>query len=205
MGAKVNTITVNWGSIKKKFKRELDSMGLDEKNANHIMAIAYDGVGRIRTEHSPQEAGEKFVEVLSRNIEGSGVSAGVKCAVDNWEVGTPETSDNIHFNVPIIFTGELQRPSLEPTRFGDGINNIVLLYDQGVGHTMNRVYGKWHGKKVGSRTVIPKAHYIESAIEDFMVGYADQYGVVDIEYTGTYSGTNYEESHEEFDEGVYWE
>lgn len=62
-----------------------------------------------------------------------------------------------------VSSEDLARPSLYPG--GGGVYDLIGLYDAGVDHQMKRVFGTWHGARVGSRTIIPPTNFIEFAIQ----------------------------------------
>lgn len=130
--------------------------------------------------HTPEEAGEKFVEVLKSNIAGCGLSEGVASALGDVVCSGATDLGDGHFTVSVSFAGDLFRFSLDPDRYG-GIDNLAALYNYGVGHTMRQVFGYWHGELTGSRTVIPGAHFMEAAVAEFMGSYAAEYGVTGID------------------------
>ena len=125
--------------------------------------------------HTPEEAAEKFIEVLRNSISSSGISSDAASAVG---ANT--------YTIEIFFTGDLSRPSLAPGRFG-GINNLAALLNNGVDHTMRPVHGMWHGHETWSRTVIPGAHFVDNAVSSFMGNYASEYNVIDISIGDAFS------------------
>lgn len=178
--------SINMDAILAKAKAHMGSK--DGKNkvntvVNKLM------LGNIRlqsgeTTHSPEEAATKFIEVLRRSIESSGLSTGAIEAVSNIEHGSAhQLGDSNTYIVSIYFTGDLSRPSLDTDRYPKGVRDIVNIFNYGApkdGHKMHPVYGEWHGTETWSRTVIPGAHFIEQAVTDFMGNYASEYNVINI-------------------------
>lgn len=178
-------ISFNKEAVKAKLKASLNSPEGKKK-------IAMAGENAIRTKsgiisgldsaHTPEEAAQKFLEVLQSSIRSSGLSAGVIDAVSNWKApGSSTRLGDGHYAISVNFAGEEFRFSLDMQKYG-GISNIVSLYDSGAknGGTMRPVHGEWHGKETWSRTVIPGAHFIDSAINEFMANYASKYNVTGI-------------------------
>lgn len=133
--------------------------------------------------HSPEDAASKFVEVLKNSINTSGLSDDAVNAVSNIESGNATASSRNKYIIRISFAGDLTRPSLDEEKYGS-IEDIVMLLNNGVDHTMRRVHGMWHGKETWSKTVIPGTHFIEQAINDFMNNYASEYNVKNISMEG---------------------
>ena len=138
------------------------------------------GIRRISGNlHTPEQAANKFVEVLRTTIQNSGLSANAAEAVSQWEYGRAIEIGNCRYVVWVTEDDDMSRPTM--SKKDNNIDNIALLLNDGVDHTMNRVWGTWHGKHIGSRTTIPGAHFMEQAVSDFMGNYAYEYGVENIE------------------------
>lgn len=131
--------------------------------------------------HTPEEAADKFIEVLYKEIESSGLSADAVEALSGIDHGSVYSLSNGTYQISVFFAGDRSRPSLEPSRFG-GIDYIEELLNYGIkdGHKMRPVHGKWHGKETWSRTVIPGTYFMENARASFLSNYASEYNVVDI-------------------------
>lgn len=126
--------------------------------------------------HSPDEAAYKFISVLRSTIVSSGLSANAISAVSEIDYSSPVPLSDGKYEITVYFSGNPYRQSLHE----GGIDDIVLLLNNGVDHEMKPVYGTWHGERIRSRTVISGAHFIEQAVSDFMGNYASEYGVVSI-------------------------
>lgn len=174
-------IIFNETSIKSKCAAAMkgDSVRTRMKAAG-TKAISTGVGGKNGAVYTPEEAAAKFIEVLQSTIAGSGLSTGAVDAVSNID-HTPasQIGDSGAYGVTVYFSGDASRPSLDEAKYGE-IDDIVLLFNNGVDHTMRPVHGYWHGREVWSRTVIPGAHFIEQAVSDFMRNYAVEYNVVSI-------------------------
>lgn len=154
-----------------------------------LSKLADDAVaGRIVLEqgsqtHSPEEAADKFISVLNASIASSGMSGGAVSAISEPNYLPPVKIGDGKYLVTVYFSGDSSRPSLDEAHYG-GIEDIVLLFNNGVGHTMKPVHGVWHGKETWSKTNITGSHFIENAISDFMGNYASDYGVISISADG---------------------
>lgn len=167
-------IKINNASIKAKLSRWAQSGAAKERirEAGRIK-IAVGGKGV----HTPEEAADKFISVLRSTIISSGLSANAVNAVSELDCSSPVSLGDGKYEITVYFSGDLFRPSLHE----GGIDDIVLLLNNGVSHEMKPVYGTWHGERIRSRTVISGAHFIEQAVSDFMGNYSAEYGVTKIE------------------------
>lgn len=136
--------------------------------------------------HTPEEAAEKFIDVLRNSISSSGISSDAASAISELSHSSAVPVGANTYTIEIFFTGDLSRPSLAPGRFG-GINNLAALLNNGVDHTMRPVHGMWHGHETWSRTVIPGAHFVDDAVSSFMGNYASEYNVIDISVGDAFS------------------
>lgn len=99
----------------------------------------------------------------------------------------PDGVEGRQYKIDIYFQDDLSRLSLKITsgsrkgqRTGDGIANIVSLYDTGY-QASNRVYGEWSGHEeagtIASRRVLEGKYFIERAIESFNLKYGATYNL----------------------------
>ena len=141
--------------------------------------------------HTPQEAANKFIEILQKSIAGSGLSANVVSAISGITASAPHKISDGMYLVVVSFSGDTSRPSLAPSEYG-GIAHLEELFDHGVGHQMNPVYGVWigHGSsKIVSKTVIPGTHFIDAAVNEFKSSYGEEYNLIDIDVIRAYEGS----------------
>lgn len=154
----------------------------NEKSGKVVRNAVLNG-GTLTAAYTPQEAADKFIEVLHSSIESSGLTAEAMNAISDIEASAPvEIAPNV-YSIDINFAGDMSRQSLAPEypKFKDGISNIAKLLNHGVDKQMNPVYGIWpgHGHTM-SKTIIKGAHFVESAVNQFMADYGQTYHVVDI-------------------------
>lgn len=156
--------------------------------------------GRVITIIGIHLAAEKFIEVLKNEIASTGVSEGAggfsngklgPTAVNSLSKlkhGHPYKTGKNKYQVAIWFADNLHRDSIAPDRY-DGIDNIAALLNNGY-TAGNAVYGIWrghhNGQKIASLTERDGAHFIESAIRNYMTNFASKYGVVEIEVDDVY-------------------
>ena len=173
--------TVNKNSISSKLKTYMNS-----SNGRNKIAETVEETTRFQngeTIHTPEETALKFITVLKKSINSSGLSENAIKAISDIKYQLLYKTNNHAFVIRIYFSGDMSRPSLDKETYGN-INDIAVLFNNGVDHVMNPVKGMWHGKETWSRTVIPGAHFIEQAITDFINNYASEYNVVDIATRG---------------------
>lgn len=178
---------INWGAITSQVSSSINKMGYDQRISNGLANALINGGSTKPVLHSPEEAGNKFIEVLNNSIDATdSMSAHAHDVLKHWELGAINTKNGIDFDVHIVYTDALHRSSLDPDRFPEGISNIVELLNKGVGHVMKPVYGTWftHSyeliENIRSRTMIPATNFIENAIDEFKMNYGAEYGVQDI-------------------------
>lgn len=176
-------LQVDMGSILRKAEKTVKSKAFKQEQQAYIQDILAGNVtvnvsnGSI---HSATEAAEKFIEVLRNHINTSGLSSNAARALQGISYGGPVCNGS-KCTIKVFFDGNMHRDSLYPAGYPGGIDHLDELLDQGVGHTMKPVYGEWHGELIRSRTTIPGAHFIDSAIHDFMTSYGTEYNVVNID------------------------
>lgn len=180
-------VTVNKDSILAKAKACMNT-AQKKKEIRDLVDKAM--IGQIKLEagksvHTPEEAANKFIEVLINSINSSGLSANVASAISNLTHGAAFKLSDGTYMITVYFNGDLSRPSLDSSRYED-IKDLANLFDTGVDHKMRSVGGKWHGKDYRSKTVIPGTHFMEQAVQDFMGNYSTEYNVTEISINYNY-------------------
>lgn len=177
--------SVNMSSIITKAKTCINT----PKKQNEIRKII-DNVmfGQIRLEvnnniHTPEDAAEKFIEVLHNEINSSGLSTEAAAAISNLKYGSAQKIGRNTYIIGVYFANDMSRPSLDEATYG-GIDDLAALLNNGVDHIMNPVHGLWHGHKTESKTEIKGTHFMELARRKFMCNYASDYNVTDITING---------------------
>ncbi len=130
---------------------------------------------------SPQQIAEDFRKCLIDNIRSCGLPNGVENAIQDWRIVGPKNIDGKIFMF-IMPDADLHRSSLSNLpKYAEGIHDLAELYNNGAkgGKRMKQVYGIWHGERVGSRTVIPGAHFFETTERSFLREYIP-YGLKDV-------------------------
>ncbi len=171
--------TVDMASCVAKFNQFFNTAS-GERKINEALKNYVIGVGVLPGGlHTPEEAANKFIEVLGKTIDSSGLSAEAIESVKHWDYGRAQQIYGNIYEVIVYEAADMSRPTMSKK---DGpIKDIVELLNYGVDHQMKRVWGTWQGKHIGSRTVIPGAHFLEQAKNDFLGNYGTEYGVIDIQ------------------------
>ena len=181
MDGVINMASVDWNALESKINKWLNSSEgkkVVQETVDKIMLgkISFK-VGDDVDTKTPKEAAEKFIQVLTNTIYTHGLSSGVSEAIAKGIVcSSPFKNGNV-YSINVYWQSDLSRPSLNGV---DELHDLAELYDTGVDHTMNRIWGTWHGKTVGSKTDIPGNHFMDEAVRAFIDGYGNEYGVKDI-------------------------
>lgn len=184
-------------SIEKKAKKAMKSRALKERvdeAAEKIIGAPKGGA----VVSGKRQAAEKFIEVLQQeiincsagggnSIENGGLGVTAVSSLLGLSYGAPVKISATKYKIPIWFTEDLRRDSLDPSTYG-GVENIAALLNSGYSAS-HVVYGVWPGHGEDVRASLPNrdgAHFIEAAIHRYKTEYADKYGVIDIEVDDIY-------------------
>lgn len=201
-------MNINMGSIMRKAMSFSESP--EGKRRMKACLEKYEKEGRKTTaagdklisEDMMWEAAAKMIQVLRDTARSMDLPESVLRHFDSLDCTKPiKMSDgsmviNIYFEDK--FDGGLYRESLEDGEgghTGDGINNIIALFNNGA-HASKFVYGWWNGHKpegealtrsggqldadyawVRSRKDREALHFIQQAVSDFNGNYGYEYGV----------------------------
>lgn len=156
-------------------------------------------------------AAAKFIEVLQGEIQshamaegggglnGRGLGSTAVSALTKLQHGQPVKIGRNKYQIDIWFGDSatspdgkyLERESLAPDEFPEGVKNIAALLNKGYS-ARNTVYGIWAGHGYAGSFNIPSLthreglHFIESAIHNYMANYSKEYGVIDIQIDDIY-------------------
>lgn len=178
----------DWSSLESQINKYLETPDGKKKSqevVDKIMLGEFSMKTNGATDKTPRQAADMFIKVLEDTIKSAGLSSGVEDAISKGIVRSIPYKNGKGYSINIYWEEDLSRPSLLNGVRGGSVNqdrlvDLAELYDTGVDHTMNQVWGIWHGKKVGSKTKIEGAYFMEEAKRLFMDGYATEYGVEDI-------------------------
>lgn len=128
---------------------------------------------------SPDVIAQEFIETLRSYILSSpNLGDRGKSALCGMRYEVIPVKDGVN-KIRVLFTTDSYRPSLVPEVYG-GIRDIVLLLNDGVDHNMAPVYGKWHGEYTYSKTQILGTHFLEDAVNEFLLKRQKEYGIKEI-------------------------
>lgn len=166
----------------------------------HIQEYRENGVNetaagdKLLTDSTIREAAVKFIEILKKTADGCDLPESVMAHINGLHSGSILKTKN-GYEVPLYFSGDLHRDSLENDRreYG-GIDNIVALFNNGQ-HAQNYVYGRWYGHSLTSGDGVLRSgsqgdfawvkskkereglRFIQRAITDFNAKYGSYYNV----------------------------
>lgn len=118
-----------------------------------------------------QQAGAKLVECINTSIGASAHSD----VIGEASLGGVAVNGDIADISVNISKGE-HHDSLVPELY-DGIDDMTSLFDKGY-TASNRVYGEWHGKRIGSLTHRDAEGFVESGVRAFTSSGGGGYKVV---------------------------
>lgn len=136
----------------------------------------------------------KMIEILKATATASGLPASVLEHFDSLSSSTPAIDGRGVYRVDIFFTDDLSRPSLSAVKYnsqtgkyektgatiGEGVYNIVSLFDTGYMVTKNRnAFGFWEKENVLT-TILPERealYFMERAVETFNRMYGSEFKV----------------------------
>lgn len=128
---------------------------------------------------SPDTIAQDFIATVQSYVQSSPVlGERAKVSLSGMSYTTTPVRDGVN-KIRVLFTTDSYRPSLVPEVYG-GINDIVLLLNDGVDHNMAPVYGKWHGKYTYSKTQILGTHFLENAVDEFLSKKQKEYRIQEI-------------------------
>lgn len=179
------------------FKTRMKDSGLNTrvgkflKGADKKKLIRDDGLGDkfVATQDEMYEAAEALIGILKSIAQEKKLPRSVADHFSTLDYTTPEKvkhGDDIYYSVGIYFGGNLSRFSLKIAsgdrkgeRTGDGIKNIVSLFDTGY-KADTSVYGIWEGHSNGdvimSKSERVGLHFMQEAADRFNSLYSQKYG-----------------------------
>lgn len=142
------------------------------------------------------KAAAKFIEILRMTAQSYNLPESVMQHIWGMESGhIIQTKDG--FEIPLYFSGDLHRDSLENDLGYGGVSNIVALFNNGY-HAQNYTYGWWEGHGastaetsmrsggdgdyawVRSKKERDALKFIQQAIQDFNGNYGSEFNVTAI-------------------------
>lgn len=103
----------------------------------------------LMTEAKAREAAQVFIDILIKKAEKQHLHSDVLFHIQNTYRSGPIIKGEKSWKLPLYFGGDLRRRSLrkaDGTYTGDGIDNIVALFNNG--YKANQwVFGEWEGHK----------------------------------------------------------
>lgn len=182
-------MTIDWGSIASQVDKYFETQEGKAKSQEVVDKIM---LGEIKlafgensggVDVSPETIAETFeTELLA--VMHSNLSTNVSYALSSPIHSKPYKLDDNNYAITVYWEeGSLSRDSLNPD---DMLYDLGELYDVGVDHEMYRIWGKWHGKRIGSKTTIKGTGFLDKAADSFMMKYQNLYGLTGVHVTRTY-------------------
>lgn len=172
--------SINFESIESKANEYLNSKNGRSKLSGKVK----DKMTTGGTSSPPQEAAEKFIEILKETISNdAGGLASVSGSILPSYSDATKVEDGVYAIEIDLDKGVLSRESFYPK--GEYVDNIVALLNKG--YEANRsIWGTWHGHRIRSLASRKGSHALEEAKSTFMSLYGDEYGVIDIKIDDIY-------------------
>ena len=164
-------MATNWGAMEAAIKRKAEAVVRDKVDAAML------GMGYLPGVPSLAEAGQKMADTVNAEIHSSGLSAGQQGAINEFQCGAPSKIGNFRYCITVL-NAPHPSPSLVPERYGY-IEDLTLLFNDGVDHVMKPVRGYWHGEEIWSRTSFPTTHFLENARDNFIANYGSTYHIME--------------------------
>ena len=177
------SVNCDFSKLEKKFKDKLGSSEVKSKIKNSITGGSGTHSGINFSNNLADEIATKFIDILKLSMESSGLSANAIQSISNLEYTSTYNEQTGILKIKVSFK-DTYRPSLYTKKY-DGVDDIVMLLNEGVDHVMNPVYGVWHGEKIRSATTINGAHFLEQARDKFLGEYGAKYNVLSVEIENT--------------------
>lgn len=186
---------INMASIMSKVRAYVKTNECKKRSQEYIAQCRQDG--RITTESGETiiteeimcRAAETMIATLRQIAQEHQLPASVQEHFNSLEYSQPRVVGNQGeaYQVDIWFSDDLSRMSLLiPTgkragqRTGDGIQNIVSLFDTGYSAS-HSVFGTWGGHEedgvIRSRSQLDGKHFMSQAVDSFNRAWSEIYGV----------------------------
>lgn len=186
---------INMASIMSKVRAYTKTNECKKRSQEYIAQCRQDGRSTtesgetIITEEIMCRAAETMIATLRQVAQEHQLPASVQEHFNSLEYSQPRVVGNQGeaYQVDIWFSDDLSRMSLLiPTgkragqRTGDGIQNIVSLFDTGYSAS-HSVFGTWDGHEdagvIRSRSQLDGKHFMSQAVDSFNRAWSEIYGV----------------------------
>lgn len=188
---------INIDSIMKKVNAYAKSPEGKTRIGNKIKEYRESGVektsggGIVLTEQRMCRIAENMITILKTSAGRAKLPQSVLSHFDSLDYTKPIQSGENSYSIEIRFTDDLSRPSLKimtgkyrGQRTGEGIENIVSLFDTGYPsdeHSVKPVHGVWDGHDdagiIRSRTAREELRFMQNSVDEFNRVIGSKYGV----------------------------
>jgi len=193
---------VNNAALEKKINNYLLHTPAGKKKIDERVIGAIRGNGGISDPDFREgwDIAEQFINILKAHINesagfdyaGGNLGSTAVAAFKNINYSDPKMIDSgtaigsntmyYSYKISIYFTDNLHRDSLNPNKYPNGVQDIVVLLDHGYSAS-GSVAGVWKGhtdKPIKSLKKREGAYFVEEAIREYMDTYARIHGVTAI-------------------------
>lgn len=132
---------------------------------------------KLFDEQNVWEAASRFIEILKQTAQGCDLPESVMEHINGLHSGSI-TKTKGGYEVPLFFSGDMHRDSLQPDKY-EGVDNIITIFNNGY-HAGGYVYGVWKGHgpdRIRSKKDRDALRFIQQAIMDFNNNYGSKYNV----------------------------
>ena len=148
------------------------------------------GGGRIVTQKQMSRLAKEFLSILRTAAASSGMPESVMEHIESFDHTHPYNNPDGSMGITVYMTDSASRPSLDPGRYPDGVDDIVVHLNAGY-YAKDSVYGMWHGVRTKSLQKREGAWFIQKAVDEFLNKYGNEYDVdvvIDSKYNGAFTG-----------------
>jgi len=121
---------------------------------------------------------EGFIALVRMTAQHSGVPQSVMRNINSLRI-TRLTKNDMSYDVELNFWDDLSRPSLQPSLYPQGVDNIISLLNSGY-YASHSIKGVWasRGFRVKSRQSFGGYHFMEDAVKTFLANpTVQEYGI----------------------------
>lgn len=165
--------TIDWGDIQSQYNKVMESEEVKEEIFNST------SITDLKSSQEINNIAYDFINTIGTAMESSGMNSNAINSLLHCNFNSYYDKSKGQLIIKIWFENT-HRESLYDKGYPEGVDDIVMLLNNGVDHTMNPVFGEWHGKFTKSKTDITGYHFLEQAKNKFISEYGAKYNIKDI-------------------------
>ena len=140
---------------------------------------------QVVTKRMMEEMAAELVYAVKAKASAAGLPSSVQSDVDSLRQSKVVMRSDLGFTCELNFTADLHRPSLDPSEYPRGADNIIATFNKGYDGADPHVWGWWHGEIWHAKAERAGLQFIQSAVDDFTAKYG-RVCDVSIEVSGEY-------------------